>query len=188
MKPIGILYATREGHTRRVAEHIEARIRNAGVDVESHDLRYDAAGVELSEFGRALLLGSIHAGKHPRELIRFVRANRERLGAIPTTLMTVCLAQAGIERTDTPPDKRAAAIKAVNEMIDAFVAQTAFHPTNTKVIAGALPYTQYNFFIRWVMKRIVAKEGGDTDTSRDYEYTDWAGLDHWVDDLLDEYR
>ena len=37
----------------------------------------------------------------------------------------------------------------------------------------ALLYRQYNFFMRWVMKRIAAKAGGDTDTSRDYEYTDW---------------
>jgi menaquinone-dependent protoporphyrinogen oxidase len=26
------------------------------------------------------------------------------------------------------------------------------------------------------MKRIVSKGGGDTDTSRDYEYTDWEDL------------
>jgi menaquinone-dependent protoporphyrinogen oxidase len=26
------------------------------------------------------------------------------------------------------------------------------------------------------MKRAVAKAGGDTDTSRDYEYTDWDDL------------
>jgi menaquinone-dependent protoporphyrinogen IX oxidase len=26
------------------------------------------------------------------------------------------------------------------------------------------------------MGRIVARAGGDTDTSRDYEYTDWAAL------------
>jgi menaquinone-dependent protoporphyrinogen oxidase len=26
------------------------------------------------------------------------------------------------------------------------------------------------------MKRIVSKAGGDTDTSRDYEYTDWTDV------------
>ena len=30
--------------------------------------------------------------------------------------------------------------------------------------------------MRWVMKRIAAKAGGAIDTSRDYEYTDWADL------------
>ncbi len=42
-----------------------------------------------------------------------------------------------------------------------------------EMIAGALKYTQYNWFIRWVMKGIARKEGGSTDTSRDHEYTDW---------------
>ena len=46
----------------------------------------------------------------------------------------------------------------------------------TKQVAGALPYTRYNWFIRLVMKRIAAKAGGDTDTTRDYEYTDWEDL------------
>jgi len=30
------------------------------------------------------------------------------------------------------------------------------------------------------MKRITAREGGDVDTSRDYEYTDWGALDRFT--------
>jgi menaquinone-dependent protoporphyrinogen oxidase len=36
------------------------------------------------------------------------------------------------------------------------------------------------------MKRIAKEAGGATDTSRDYEYTDWVGLDRFVDELADE--
>ena len=46
----------------------------------------------------------------------------------------------------------------------------------TTMVAGALADTKYNWFIRSMMKRIAAKAGGDTDTSRDYEYTDWPAL------------
>jgi menaquinone-dependent protoporphyrinogen oxidase len=45
-----------------------------------------------------------------------------------------------------------------------------------KFVAGALPYTRYNWLKRWIMRRIVAKAGGDTDTTRDFEYTDWEDL------------
>jgi menaquinone-dependent protoporphyrinogen oxidase len=31
------------------------------------------------------------------------------------------------------------------------------------------------------MKRIASASGGDTDTSRDYEYTDWKDLRDFVD-------
>ena len=47
-------------------------------------------------------------------------------------------------------------------------------------MAGALPYSKYSWWKRWMMRRIVAKAGGDTDTSRDYEYTDWNDLSEFV--------
>jgi menaquinone-dependent protoporphyrinogen oxidase len=53
-------------------------------------------------------------------------------------------------------------------------------------VAGALPYTRYNFLIRFMMRRIVKTEGGDTDTSRDYEYTDWAAVDRFAAEFVDE--
>jgi len=36
------------------------------------------------------------------------------------------------------------------------------------------------------MRRIAKKAGAATDTSRDYEYTDWIGLDRFADELADE--
>jgi menaquinone-dependent protoporphyrinogen oxidase len=120
--------------------------------------------------------------------VKLVKAKRQVLSRLPTALVTVCLAQAGVENPNTPADKRVAAEKAIQSLNDEFVKETGFHPTRIKTVAGALPYTQYNFFIRWVMKRIVAKEGGDTDTSRDYVYTDWPALERFVTEFLTEDR
>jgi menaquinone-dependent protoporphyrinogen oxidase len=47
-------------------------------------------------------------------------------------------------------------------------------------VAGALAYSKYSFFVKLVMKTIAWKAGGPTDTSRDYEFTDWATLDRFV--------
>jgi menaquinone-dependent protoporphyrinogen oxidase len=57
-----------------------------------------------------------------------------------------------------------------------FLDRCGWQPTITKMVAGALPYTRYSWIKRMMMRRIVAKAGGDTDTSRDYEYTDWNDL------------
>jgi menaquinone-dependent protoporphyrinogen oxidase len=46
-------------------------------------------------------------------------------------------------------------------------------------------YSHYNFLKRWVMKRIVKKAGGDTDSTRDYEYTDWNDLEQFTDRFAD---
>jgi menaquinone-dependent protoporphyrinogen oxidase len=74
-------------------------------------------------------------------------------------------------------------------MIDQFLKDTEWHPGVTRPVAGALLYTQYGPIIRFVMKRISKSEGGSTDTSRDHEYTDWAALDRFIDELvLDGFR
>ena len=53
-------------------------------------------------------------------------------------------------------------------------------PAHVLPVAGALAYSQYNFIIRFVMKRIARKAGAPTDTSRDYEFTDWSTLDSFI--------
>ncbi|MFC6726091.1 flavodoxin domain-containing protein, partial [Halobium palmae] len=64
--------------------------------------------------------------------------------------------------------------------VDEFLAETGWTPDATLAVAGAVPYTKYGFLKRLLMKRIVGKRGGDTDTSRDYEYTDWDAVDEFA--------
>lgn len=86
--------------------------------------------------------------------------------------------------TDAPPEKREAASADVHRMIDEFLELTGWQPGKIQAVAGALLYTKYNFFLRLLMKRIAKAAGGDTDTSRDHEYTDWKALDHFVEEFL----
>jgi menaquinone-dependent protoporphyrinogen oxidase len=69
----------------------------------------------------------------------------------------------------------------VADIVNGFLRKTGWHPAIIQNVAGALLYTKYNWIKRWVMKRIVRKAGGDTDTSRDYEYTNWADLRAFAD-------
>ena len=88
----------------------------------------------------------------------------------------VSLSEAGAEDTRKPREQRARAASEVKELIDRFVHETGWHPDRIKPVAGALPYTLYNPFVRLVMRLIVRSQAGDTDTSRDYEYTNWDAL------------
>ena len=56
-------------------------------------------------------------------------------------------------------------------------------PARIVSVAGRLAYREYGFFIRWVMKRIAKKEGAPTDTSRDYELTNWGEVDALARDM-----
>ena len=45
------------------------------------------------------------------------------------------------------------------------------------MFGGALAYSRYGRFTRWIIRRIARSKNLGTDTSRDYEYTDWRAVD-----------
>ena len=50
----------------------------------------------------------------------------------------------------------------------------------TASFAGAVKYSLYGPIKRRVMIVFVGLGGGETDTSRDYEYTDWEAEEHFA--------
>jgi menaquinone-dependent protoporphyrinogen oxidase len=74
----------------------------------------------------------------------------------------------------------------VEKMLKHFYEETGWHPKRVKPVAGALLYKKYSMLIRFVMRRIARRAEAETDTSRDYEYTDWAALDRFVNEFADE--
>jgi menaquinone-dependent protoporphyrinogen oxidase len=181
---IAILYATREGQTRRIAEHLARELRAHGSDADVSDLA-STVGDPLAGCDAVVLAGSVHIGKHERELVRFVRAHLERLERLPHAFVSVSLTQAGIERPDADAGRHARAVASLAKVLVDFQRQTGWRPRRIFPVAGALVYRRYNPIIRFVMKQISRMAGGDTDTSRDYEYTDWARLSRFAGEFAE---
>ena len=184
MKRAGVLYATREGHTERIAGHIAQKLAGIGLEADLKNLK--AGGVRLAGYDGVILAASVHAGSHEPEMIDFVKGHRAELDRIPAAFLSVTLSEAGAERADTTPDEHARFAADVQQMMDKFFEETGWHASRAKPVAGALLYTKYNVFIRFIMKRIARQAHADTDTSRDYEYTDWAALDRFVEEFAEE--
>ena len=178
MANVLVAFATHDGQTRKVAERIATVLRVHNHAVELLDLgRPPPETLDLSQF-QAVLVGSpIRAQGYLRPVVRFVQSHRTELERLPTLFFSVGLAV--LSRTG---DGRAQTMRIVERL----VAETGWHPQRVELVAGALPYTRYNFLVRFVMRRISRKEGGDTDTSRDYEYTDWAAVDRFAAEFVDE--
>jgi menaquinone-dependent protoporphyrinogen oxidase len=183
MKPILALYATREGHTRRIAERIAETVRKRGKAAAVVDAAHVPEGFSLNDYSAAVLAASVHGHRHENEMLEFVKRHRGELDRMPTAFVSVSLSEAGAEDAKAPPERRAEAASDVRKMIDSFLTETGWRPTEVRGVAGALLYTKYNFLMRFIMKRIARKAGGDTDTSRDYEYTDWGVVDALVETL-----
>ncbi len=64
----------------------------------------------------------------------------------------------------------------LDEIVQHFLERTGWEPSRVKIVAGALPYSRYNWITKWVMRRIARKAGRETDPHQDYEYTDWEDL------------
>ena len=166
MANVLVVYATHDGQTRKIAERIATVLRVHRHVVELLDAT-QSREVDLTRFEAVFIGSPMRAQSYLRAVERFVRLHRPALERIPSLFFSVNLAV--LNKTDG----RAQTMRLVNKLL----ADTGWHPRRIELVAGALPYTRYNFLVRFIMKRIVRKQGGDTDTSRDYEYTDWAAVD-----------
>jgi menaquinone-dependent protoporphyrinogen oxidase len=174
MTKLLIAYGTTEGHTRKIAEFIADIARRDGCEVALMDTTAAAAGAR-QDYDAVILAASVHEGKHQSAMTHFVKDNVSWLNRVPSVFLSVSL---GIAAED--PESKAEA----EDNLRRFLADAAWQPERTRCVAGALVYTRYNFLKRIVMRLIAQRAGGDTDTSRDYEYTDWEDLRQFIGAFL----
>jgi menaquinone-dependent protoporphyrinogen oxidase len=166
-----ILYATLEGHTARVAGRIAGRMRDAGHQVELREARAGEPLPDLARYGAVIVGASVHYGHHPAHLARALSRQRQALAAKPGAFFSVSLS------ADGPGANRPAAARYVRS----FLRQAGWQPRDTAAFGGALQYSRYGRFKRWLVRAFVSVAGGDTDMSRDYEYTDWNAVARFAD-------
>ena len=162
-----IVYGTTDGHTRKIVQVLadDLRANRCSVDI------IDAAGPQWrlspASYDGVIVAASVHIGDYQKAVARWVRAHAPMLATMPTAFLSVCLAVL---------EKDPAAHQEISRIMSRFLARCGWRPAITKPVAGAVLYTRYGWLKQRMMKRIVAKAGGGTDTTRDYEYTDWNDL------------
>jgi menaquinone-dependent protoporphyrinogen oxidase len=179
-----VFYATREGHTKKIGERIAADLRTRGVLVDLFEVN-ECADPDWSRYSAACLAASVHRGRHEREMIAFAARHRNALTRLDAAFVSVTLSEAGAEAANRSEAERRQSAEDAQRMIDVFVTDSGWQPEHALPVAGALAYSKYNFLVRFLMKRIARKAGAPTDTSRDYEFTNWPALDRFVEDLVE---
>src|SRR5579863_6087956 len=89
-KRIAVFFATREGHTRRIAEQIATDLRNLGFDVDVLSVQRPIP-FALHNYSAAVLAASVHGGNHEKEMVHFVRDHRRDLERMTTAFLSVTL-------------------------------------------------------------------------------------------------
>ena len=165
---VPVFYATTEGQTRRIAERLAAVLRDGGLDSCAVDMARPPGLIDWTRVRAAIVGASLHAGAHQPEAAAFVKTHAERLNAIPSAFFSVSLSAASANTEEVAVVRRIAAD---------FPPAHGWTPATVVALAGRLAYSQYGFLKRMVMKRIARKEGAPTDTSRDYEFTNWESVE-----------
>ncbi|MEV7999701.1 flavodoxin domain-containing protein [Pseudarthrobacter oxydans] len=172
MAVIYVPYGTTEGQTAKIAEFISEVIQAHGHKAQTADI--NQAGNLIPDWYDAVIVGaSVHQGKHEDYVLEFVRKNKAVLESVPSAFFSVSLSAHG----DTED---------AESYVKDFEKETGWRPAQVGLFSGALLYTQYGFIKRLVMKKIASDKGSlDTDTSRDYVYTEWDGVKRFAEDFLD---
>jgi menaquinone-dependent protoporphyrinogen oxidase len=177
---VPVLYATSEGQTRRIAEHIADMLRDSGLDSRCLEVgSREAAELDWTRVRAAVLGASLHIGRHQRRALAFARRHADALNACPTAFFSVSLSAGSRNPTE---------VEAAETLARAFVDTVRWHPRRIACFAGRLAYTQYGLLKRFVMRRIARREGAPTDTGRDYEFTDWAAVSRFARDFAADIR
>ena len=170
MPRILILFASVDGQTARIAGRIGAVLARAGHSVTPMQVGAPRRAGALEEHDAVIVGGAIRYGHHPRKLEAAVREHLGAIAARPNAFFSVSLSAGG---PGARPPVAAGYVKEFGE-------RTGWQPRCVATFAGALRYTKYSAFIRFMMRLIVHSAGGDTDASRDYEYTDWQAVERFA--------
>lgn len=168
-------YATVEGQTRKIAEAVAAAVEAAGDRALLFDI---ASGAEyaIAHPEAAILCAPVHAARYPAAFASFVRQEASWLNSVPSAFVSVSL----LIRSEFEEEREEAM-----HFPDALISDSGWRPTMMHHAAGALRYTEYDFFKRWIIRRMAELENAPTDVSRDHEFTDWKALSGFVEDFLD---
>ena len=163
-----VLYASTHGHTARIATRVALDLERAGIatDLRQADgkLDYSPADYDLVVVG-----ASIHAGRHQRSVADWVSRHAAILSSMPSGFFSVCLGTL----EDPAVGQR---------YVDEFVERTGWLPRRTVDLAGAIQYRAYGRATRIMIKLMMRRGGHPTDTSRNYDYTDWQAVDDFATD------
>lgn len=167
MEILPVFYATTDGHTRRVAEVIASTLRERGFTSEAQELTPGMSPPDWINIRSAVVGAPVYVGRHQQAAAKFIAREARHLNARPSAFFSVSLSAAS---------SNPAKVDTVRGIATKFVQDAGWQPHRIACVGGKLAYTKYGFLKRWIMKWIASAEGGPTDTSRDYELTDWAAV------------
>ena len=166
MAKILILYASTDGHTRKICNRLQQVIEQQGHQVTSVSIDNESQ-VDLQAFNKIVIGASIRYGKHNPKITDFINRNKQLLDSKPNAFFSVNIVARKPEKNQ--PD--------TNPYLRKFLKKIAWRPKELAVFAGKLEYPKYSFFDRTMIRLIMFITKGPTDPTAVIEFTDWQQVE-----------
>ena len=177
---VPVFFATSEGQTQKIAGRFAAVLRDEGIASATYDVSdLTHAVIDWTSVRGAIVGASIHVGKHQPAMHAFVSTHAPRLNQVRR-----CSSRSAWQQRRRTPKRCRRRRKSPMR----FLQRTAGVRRRSSASPAGWRTPQYNFLIRFVMKRIARKEGAPTDASRDYEFTNWTRVEQLAKDFAQAYR
>lgn len=168
-----VIYASRYGQTRKIAERFTAVARAAGIEVHLWEVTALPERAPLPRCDSIVVAGAVYFDRYSEDLRDFLRSHAAALKVTPTALISV--ANAAMSELGLP---------AAEEYVRKLEKQTGFRPQRVLHVAGGETYTRYGFFTRWLMRRIAKKYGRKVDVNVDYDHTNWEAVEAFTREFV----
>lgn len=163
-----IIYASTDGQTKKIAAFIAEQLADQDIDITALD---KASSFDIQHYQRVIIGASIRYGHFNRTLYQYVKQHVAYLNQIDSAFFAVNLTARKADK-NTPE---------TNAYTRKFLAKIPWQPKQSAVFAGALLYPRYHWFDRMMIRLIMKITGGETDTSKEVEYTDWQRVKQFAD-------
>lgn len=169
---VGLLYATVDGHTTKIATKIQKVFKENGKQL--HTYKIGEFYEDISSFDKLIIGSSIRYGVHDKDIIKFIEENKVELDKIKTAFFSVNLVARKPEKS-TPE---------TNPYVVKFFKKINWKPTLKEVFAGMLDYKKYGLFDRIMIQFIMFITKGPTNKNTVIEYTNWEKVEEFAKKVL----
>ena len=169
-----LYFATRDGQSRRIAEHISRQLAAANVLASPQDAA-EARVADLSGASVVVLVAAIRYGRHLPEAERFLTVYQSLSSPPPLALASVNLVARKPAKTTV----------AGNPYLRKLIARHRLAPIVAVAFAGRLDYQHYGWLDRQIIRFIMLLTGGPTASDTCIEYTSWSTVDKFAAQIAD---
>lgn len=172
MKKALLLFSTREGQTKKILERIQDNLD--GYECDWLNI-HEQPQVNFADYERVVIGASIRYGHLNKNLYAFIQSNLPQLEQNKVAFICVNLTARKEEQLKDTPEGSA--------YIKTFLGKSPWKPELIGVFAGALRYPRYGFFDKFMIRLIMSMTGGETDTSKEVEYTNWNKVEKFAESI-----